>query len=257
MRFKMIPKIIHYVWVGGSPLTELAQKCINSWKVYCPEYKIVEWNESNFSIASNRYCRQAYESGKWPFVSDYIRLKVLYDQGGIYLDTDMEVVRNLDKFLTHTAFSGFEGKEYIQTSIIASEAKGKWVRSMLDIYNDLDFILPNGEFDYTTNVSRITNKAKEIYPQLKFDNTIQCLDDMCLYPTMYFCPKDYFAAQKSSDWKKIKGSENVHALHHFAGSWVIKQYMSPWLKLKRFVAKIIGARMTAIISKLLLKIRGG
>ena len=96
-----IPKIIHYCWFGGGPISAESQKCMESWKKYCPDYKIIEWNEQNFEISQNRYAQQAYEAKKYAFVSDYVRLAVLYRYGGIYLDTDVELVRPLDELLEH------------------------------------------------------------------------------------------------------------------------------------------------------------
>ena len=103
-----IPKIIHYCWFGGGPINPESRKCIESWKKYCPDYKIIEWNEQNFEISQNRYAQQAYEAKKYAFVSDYVRLAVLYRYGGIYLDTDVELVRPLDELLEHKGFIGME-----------------------------------------------------------------------------------------------------------------------------------------------------
>ena len=139
----MIPKKIHYIWVGGNPLTPLAEKCIESWKKYCPDYEIVRWDESNFDVNQNQYCKEAYENKKWAFVSDYIRLKVLYEEGGIYMDTDVEVVKPLDKFLSNPAFSGFENDTMIPTGIIASEKNNPWVDKLLKKYDDKHFIKKN------------------------------------------------------------------------------------------------------------------
>jgi mannosyltransferase OCH1-like enzyme len=104
----MIPKVIHYCWFGGKPLPELAKKCIASWKKKCPDYEIKEWNETNFDLSSNRYLQEAIKMKKWAFASDYIRLAVLYNEGGIYLDTDVEILKPLDKFLRHDFFTNFE-----------------------------------------------------------------------------------------------------------------------------------------------------
>ena len=111
----MIPKIIHYCWFGGKPLPELAQKCIASWKKYCPDYEIKEWNESNFNLNSCDYVREAYEAKKWAFITDYVRLYAMVTEGGIYMDTDVEVIKPLDPFLKHKAFSGFEDEVSIPT----------------------------------------------------------------------------------------------------------------------------------------------
>ena len=110
----MIPKIIHYCWFGRNPKPKLAEKCIKSWKKYCPEYEIIEWNEDNYDLSSAPlYVRQAYEAKRWAFVTDYIRLQVIYENGGIYLDTDVELRKSLDPLLVHQAYFGFEDEKNI------------------------------------------------------------------------------------------------------------------------------------------------
>ena len=104
----MIPKKIHYCWVGGNSKPPLVKKCIQSWKKYCPDYEIIEWNESNYDISKNIYMKQAYEAKKWAFVTDYMRLDIIYEHGGIYLDTDVELIKNIDDLLSNEAFAGIE-----------------------------------------------------------------------------------------------------------------------------------------------------
>ena len=128
----MIPKKIHYCWFGRNPLPESAQKCIASWRKYLPDYEIKEWNEDNFDINVNLYVKQAYESRKFAFVTDYVRLYALASEGGVYMDTDVEVLKTFDPFLHHHAFSGFENNNYVPTGMMASEKNGKWVTELLD-----------------------------------------------------------------------------------------------------------------------------
>ena len=120
-----IPKIIHYVWVGGKEKSELAKKCIESWRKYCPDYQIIEWNENNFDMNQNLYLKQAYQAKKFAFVSDYIRLKVLEKFGGIYLDTDIEIAKSLDEFLSHKGVVGFENQVWIATAVIMAEKQSR------------------------------------------------------------------------------------------------------------------------------------
>ena len=127
----MIPKIIHYCWVGRNPLPENTKKYIETWKYFCPDYEIIEWNEDNFDINSNQYAAEAYAAKKWAFVSDYMRLSVLYKYGGIYLDTDMELIKKLDVFLKHHAFTAFESRELISAGIIGAEKDSKWIKHIL------------------------------------------------------------------------------------------------------------------------------
>ena len=233
----MIPKKIHYIWVGGNPLTPLAEKCIESWKKYCPDYEIVRWDESNFDVNQNQYCKEAYENKKWAFVSDYIRLKVLYEEGGIYMDTDVEVVKPLDKFLSNPAFSGFENDTMIPTGIIAAEKYNPWVYKLLKEYDDKHFVKKNGSFDLTTNVETITKVTQEHSPNLVLNNTYQDLGDVVFYTKDYFCPIDYQA-------KELLKTENTHTIHWFAGSWVPKPTFVAKIKnwIKKIVKTVIGKK---------------
>ena len=207
----MIPKIIHFCWFGNNPKTELAEKCIASWKKFLPDYELKEWNESNFDIDQHPFTREAYQAKKYAFVTDYVRLFVLKEYGGIYMDTDVEVIKNLDCFLHHNAFSGFETSEYVQTGIIGSEKDGRWITQMLEYYNDRHFLKDNGSIDMTTNVQIITDLLKKqgFIP----DDTLQnFLDMVTFYPHDYFCPKDCRT-------EKILLTKNTYTIHHFAKSW--------------------------------------
>lgn len=212
----MIPKIIHYCWFGRNPLPTLAQKCIESWKKYCPDYEIKEWNEDNFDIRCCQYVEEAYSAKKWAFVTDYVRLHLLKEFGGIYMDTDVEVLKPLDRFLRHPAFSGFEQETSIPTGIIASEKKNLWISYLLSYYKDRSFIKSNGNYDFTTNVEIITKMTAVKY-QFSPNNTYQQLgNDVVLYPTEYFCPKDFLTGRTVI-------TDNTHTVHHFDGSWLSKK----------------------------------
>ncbi|MBO4814313.1 MAG: glycosyl transferase [Muribaculaceae bacterium] len=207
----MIPKVIHYCWFGHNPLPKLAQKCINSWKKYLSDYEIKEWNEDNFDLDKYPYAKEAYENKKYAFVTDVVRLYALYHEGGIYMDTDVEVIGSLDPFLHHIAFSGFESETDVPTGIMASEKGGKWAKMNLDYYNDRHFIKENGEFDMTTNVTTITNLMLSY--GLVQNNTYQDFPGLVsFYPTEYFCPIDHFGYV-------MKKTSNTVCIHYYAGSW--------------------------------------
>ena len=208
----MIPKIIHYCWFGRNPLPESAVKCIDSWKKYLPDYEIKEWNEDNFDLESYPYVKEAYENRKFAFVTDVVRLYALYNEGGIYMDTDVEVLKSLDPFLVHHAFSGFEDETNVPTGIMASEKHGKWALENLHHYDNLHFVKEDGSLDLTTNVVTITNYMLKY--GLKQNNTYQDFPDLItMYPKDYFCPKSYKDG-------KIYLTDNTVTIHHFAGSWV-------------------------------------
>lgn len=207
----MIPKKIHYCWFGGNPLPQLAVECINSWKKYCPDYEIIEWNEKNFDINCCAYIKEAYENKKYAFVTDYVRLYAMYNYGGIYMDTDVEVVSPLDKFLIHKAFSGFESDTYIPTGIMASEKGFELFAHLLSYYNDKHFIDKDGILDMTTNTRIITEMLtqKGFVPNGEF----QIIDGFALYPRDYFCPLEDATGI-------MHRTSNTATIHWFNKSWL-------------------------------------
>lgn len=233
----MIPKVIHYCWFGRGPMPELAKKCIESWKKFLPDYEIKEWNEDNFDLNIYPYVREAYDSRKFAFVTDVVRLYALYHEGGIYMDTDVEVLKSLDSFLHHNAFSGFESETSIPTGIMASEKGGKWVKDNLDYYNERHFIKEDGTYDLTTNV--VTIMKYMLLLGLKRNNTYQDFPNLVtFYPKDYFCPKSF------KDGKIYKTSNTV-TIHHFAGSWLKKTS-----KIGLWIQRKIGNRPILVYRKI-------
>lgn len=208
----MIPKTIHYCWFGRNPLPKLAQDCLASWKKYLPEYEVVEWNEDNFPLEEFQFAKEALENRKFAFVSDVCRLYALKEFGGIYMDTDVEVLKSLDSFLHHPAFSGFENDDFVPTGIMASEKNGTWATELLKYYNNRSFIKENGEFDTVSNTFIITKIMKD--KGFKMNNSFQEIPGyVAFYPNEYFCPKSYKTG-------KIELTKNSFCIHHFAKSWI-------------------------------------
>lgn len=229
-----IPKIIHYVWVGGKAKPESVLKCMESWKKFCPDYEIKEWNENSFDIESNIFLKEALENKKYAFASDFLRLYALYTEGGIYMDTDVEIVKPLDKFLIHNAFSGFENSVWLPTAIMGAEKNHPWIKLLLDYYNDRHFIV-NGKMDLTTNVQIICALTRIFY-DVKINDTYQELKDgLVFYPHDWFCPKNYVT-------EEIESTKNTHTIHHFAGSWTTKKNKTADNFVK-FVRKILGKKL--------------
>lgn len=227
----MIPKIIHYCWFGGRELPALAVKCMNSWRKYLPDYQLRLWNEDSFDVRQHPYTKEARESGKYAFITDYVRLYVLYHYGGIYLDTDVEIVKSLDDLLHLPGFTGFESEKHIPTGIMACEKNNAWAKEQLDWYTGRHYIKPDGKPDLTSNVEIITSAMAGNGFQL--NNRYQIYNDcMHFFPTEYFCPK--------SRSGMIHLTPNSYCIHHFAGSWL------PWhLKVKKFFFnRITGPRIT-------------
>ena len=225
-----IPKKIHYCWFGGKELPKLAKKCIKSWQKHCPDYEIICWNEKNFDLSQNRYAKEAYESKKWAFVTDYVRLKVVYDAGGIYLDTDVEIIKNIDDLLENEGFMGFDEKGIIATGLgFGAEAGNRIIGEMLSDYDDIPFVMPDGSPDLTPCPDRNTETLKKLGMDVK--NTDQTFMGMRFLPREYLCPMDYYTGKKEI-------TDKTYSIHHYCASWTSK-------KTKRTTAikRIIGVRM--------------
>lgn len=237
----MIPKVIHYCWFGRGQKPELAIKCIESWKKYCPDYILKEWNEDNFDINAVPYVREAYESRKFAFVTDYVRLYALYHEGGVYMDTDVEVVKTFDPFLHHHMFSGFETDGNVPTGMMAAEKGSVWAKELLDQYNGRRFIQPDGSFDMTTNTTVITNYM--LAHGLVLNNTLQDFPGLCtMYPSEYFCPKDHTTGV-------IHMTKRTVCIHHFSGSWLNHSWHSDLRhNLKVWLANHLGEHFIAHLS---------
>lgn len=241
----MIPKIIHYCWFGGNPLPEDVKTYIATWRKFCPDYEIKEWNETNFDINCCAYVKEAYEAKKWAFITDYVRLKVMYDYGGVYMDADVEVCKPLDNLLQYNAWSGFESKTKIPTGTFASCRENKWVGYLLSYYENRHFINEDGSYDTTTNVETITKMTKEKY-DVELNNTFQIFgDNYVLFPFDYLCAKSFMDG-------KIYKTENTYTIHHFSGSWLsTSQKMKN--QIKRIMNRIIGEEITAKICRYIKK----
>ena len=245
----VIPKIIHYCWFGHAPKTEQIKSYIATWKKNCPDYRIVEWNEENFDINENQYCREAYEAKKWAFVTDYVRLKVLFTHGGIYMDTDVEVVKPLDALLAYAAFSGYESMPYISTGIMGAEKHNSWIAALLREYETIHFVKPDGSYDLTTNVHRITNWTKKLY-NTTFNGKMRILDgNIAIFPFEYLCAKSFQTGE-------LFKSNETYAIHHFAGSWLSEEavrekelYQKNYLSLRAYIPiECLASGMARLIS---------
>lgn len=198
----MIPKIIHYCWFGGNSKSELIMNCIESWKKFEPDYEIIEWNESNWNINYNQYTKEAYHEKKWAFVSDVARLDIIYNYGGIYLDTDVELKRPIDELLNYSAF--FASDDYrviIATGLgFGAEARNKIVKSILDDYKDIAFIKENGSLDETNCTERNTNSFLKLVPDFKIKQYQQVVNNMLFISYMDY--SKYVTHYCDGSWRK-------------------------------------------------------
>ena len=207
----MIPKKIHYCWFGGNPLPKEAIKCIESWKKFCPDYEIIEWNESNYDLNKNEYVKFTYENKKFAFLSDYVRLDIIYNEGGIYLDTDVELLKSLDDLLEHDGYIGMEQVGTINTGQGFGAIKGHpFVKANKEFYEHCKFKDEYGEFIRNICVPITTNILKE--KGLRDVNEIQDVYSMKIFPVEYFCPKVIGT-------NKIIITKNTYSIHHFESSW--------------------------------------
>lgn len=238
---KKIPKIIHYCWFGPDELPQKSLDFIQTWKNKCPDYKIMFWNEHTYDVFSQEYTKSAYNHEKWAFVSDYVRLAVLKKYGGIYLDTDVEVVRSLDKLLNNSFFTGLEDSDSIATGLILGAVpNNNVINDLLMIYDSKGDNLTKGEFVETTCVEITTTYFKR--KGFKFRNKLQVIDHSTIYPTIYFCPQ-------RPGTNKIKLSPVTYTIHHYSASWLNTDGWRGAIRYRLIYWK-------AIIRKLLRKIVG-
>ena len=222
-------------------MPELALKCIESWHKFMPDYEYRLWDEDSFDVTSVPYVKEAYEARKFAFVTDYVRLYALYTEGGIYMDTDVEVLKPYDDLLELSGFTGYEGSKYLPpvTGTMASEPGNAWVKEQLDSYLGAHFLLPDGSMDTTTNTVRITRIMKDggFIP----DGKKQIYKDMHIFPVEYFCPRQTTG--------EVQISENTYCDHHFLGSWDDTKKIGP-------IKRLLGPKIMTSLIKLKRKILG-
>lgn len=217
----MIPKKIHYCWFGRGEIPDMAKKCIASWHEYMPDWEYKLWNEDNFDLRSVPYTQEAYEARKYAFVSDYVRLWALYNEGGLYLDVDFEVFKPFDELLGYQAFAGFEGSKHhpVMMGVCASEPQGEWVTEMLNAYQDRHFVLPDGALDMTTNVQFVNERMRQ--QGFEQNGKEQDYKDLHVFPVDYFCPR-----QTTGEYLR---TDNTYCDHLGLGSWSGKGGWKAWI----------------------------
>lgn len=264
----MIPKVIHYCWFGGNPLPDSAKKYICSWKKYFPDYEIKEWNESNFDLHCCDYVREAYEAKKWAFVSDYARFWILYCYGGLYFDTDVEVIKPMDNLIKKGSFMGCETNLMTSTALEAKKmlpiedsnigfgnslglaaapglglaaAPGLGLyKEILDYYNQIHF-QQNDDGTYDTVVDHTTKVLRR--HGFKGNGSIEKVEDIYIYPPEYFCPMNYRTG-------KLDITENTYTIHWYSASW-----QSGYSKLKTKMQHLLGEQITNWIIQIKRKVK--
>lgn len=251
----MIPHIIHYCWFGRSPLPSTALQCITSWKRFFPEFEIKEWNEDNFNVNINSYTSEAYKERKYAFVSDYARFWILYKYGGLYFDTDVEVIRFMTELINMGAFMGCEQDEIIHELPVVAPGLGLCVnpglglcanpglglyKEILCVYEKLHF-----KSNECLNLKTVVQYTTEVLLNhgLKNVQEIQHVAGITIYPAEYFCPLSYKTG-------KLKITERTYTIHHYNASWVSRKD-----KLKKKIQNILGNKVTQFIVEIKHKIR--
>ena len=258
----MIPKIIHYCWLGKKSLPPLAKKCLKSWQKFCPDYEIKFWNEDNYDFQKNNFMQNAYRQKAYAFVPDYARLEIIYNYGGIYLDTDVELLKSFDEFLKYPAFCGFESEHFINFGHGFGAQKGNPViKQLMQPYETLDFKLSDKILEQASFYSK--NQAQEwqkkgLVPSpllqtqiliqnfgLKQNNTRQSLKDMEVFPSTYFCPRDKY-------YTPIK-TKQAYSVHHYMASW-LPASLKTKIKFVRFLRKYLGNKTVDFLFEIKRKI---
>lgn len=236
----MISKTIHYCWFGRGDKPDKIKKCMASWSKICPDYQIIEWNEDNFDINICPYVKQAYEAKKYAFVSDYARFYVLNKFGGVYLDTDVELLKDITPLINEN-FAGFESNNSVATGLImACDVNNELCKAMLDDYDKDVFIKEGGSLNLRTVCERVTEWLEE--RGLKLDGTTQNVAGYTIYAAEYFNPMDMQTG-------KIRISENTYSIHHYAASWCSKAEIRRG-KIYRFLSRIFGVKFADKIRKI-------
>lgn len=237
----MIPKIIHYCWFGGNPLPKEAEKCISSWKKFMPDYEIKRWDETNFDVNAIPYTKEAYAAGKYAFVSDYARFWILYNYGGLYFDTDVEVVRPFDDIVQRGPFLGVEHQtdECITVApglCLCAECYNKLFEILIARYADSHFLNPDGSL----NLKNVVEITTEILLCHGLRNTAE-IQNCCgfnVYPKDYFCPIDY-------NTRELRVTENTRTIHHYAESWVPRS-----TRIKNAIGRLLGKKVMQLFVNL-------
>lgn len=236
----MIPKVIHYCWFGGKPLDELSERCIASWKKFCPDYKLVRWDETNYDVTKNEYMRRAYEEKKWAFVSDYARLDIIYEHGGVYLDTDVELIKPLDELLNRRAFMGIEYSLYVNTGLgIGGEPGVKLFQILCEDYNTANFFRDDGSLNMVP-CSYYQTEHLEALGYVREDRC-QEVEGVTLLPSWVLASRDWY-------FGTLEGvREETVAIHHGAASWLDEEQRALRQRQHRLVDRY-GKRLGGLLA---------
>lgn len=245
----MIPKTIHYCWLSGDPFPELIDNCINSWKKQLPDYEFILWDTNRFPMDENKWVKEAYEAKKYAFAADYIRLYVIYNYGGIYLDTDIQVLKSFNTLLHLPYFLGSEGNTTIEAGVFGAQKGTPWLANCLSYYKNRTFIKVDGSFDIITLPKIMIQCIQKDYKIIEMSKaTIEKLTYTEEEKILHLFPKEYFCA-KNHGTGVIEKTKNTFSIHHFAMSWISKK--NAFLpNLKRKLITVFGVNFINFIVKI-------
>jgi hypothetical protein len=234
----MIPRVIHYCWFGNTPLPASAERCLASWRQTCPDYDIRRWDERSFDVARCTFCREAHAAGKWAFVSDYARLRIIFEHGGIYLDTDVELLESPNPLLAHAAFFGFQQDGTIATGLgFGAIPAHPLVGALMKHYETTSFLGPSGLPDATPCPARDAAVFRQF--GFRLDGSPQDRDGVVVLPADVMCPKSY-------DTGRVRITPRTLSIHHFDASWHNAVEAADLAKRRRYSARFgdwLGPRL--------------
>ena len=253
-RFIMIPKIIHLCWLSGDPYPPKIQKCLESWKKFLPEYEVMLWDGNRFDLNSSSWVAQAFAAKKYAFAADYIRMYALYHYGGIYLDSDVEVLKSFDELLTLPYFVGAENAGTIEAAIIGAESGCDWVKACLDYYENRDFIQENGQMDIRMLPEIMNETIGKLKPicnlpsgttlgELKKIGKHEMTEKVYVLPCEYFSPKIF-------DSRQVVLTPLTYAIHHYQNSWFSHKAIV-YYRTRTLMIRIFGYRLVRNIERFL------
>jgi len=246
----MIPKIIHYCWLSGDPFPELIDNCIKTWKKLLPDYEFMLWDTKRFPMDTNSWVKEAFETKKYAFAADYIRLHAVYEYGGIYMDTDIEVLKSFDELLRLPYFIGSEGGGIIEAGVFGAEKGANWLGDCLMHYDNRNFVKKDGTFDTMTlprimmeHIHRNHSITEMSDPKISELSYTKEDKELVMFPRDYFCAKNHGTGV-------IEKTENTFSIHHFAMSWLPKK--KTFLpNLKRKLMTVLGVGFVNTVIKVL------
>lgn len=237
----VIPKTLHYCWFGDGPMSGIERRCMKSWSCILPDWEIIRWDESNFDVNACSFSKDAYEAGKWAFVSDYARFRILHEYGGVFLDTDVELLRPLDELCDRKAFVGFmQNRIFVNPGLVlASESRGRVLEEVIKRYENMKFAVGKGRNSMPTSPRVMTAALEECYG-LVCDGSYQELEGITVFPSECFDSLDSHTGELSI-------TSQTYSIHHYSGTWLspAKKYR---VETRKKLAPKVGPKLSWFLS---------